>query len=219
MQPPKCALIPPFWGVFGFFCLLIGSRARCARPPIEDANMTAFLFFLFLFFFSSSFVVTWSRALLDGKILDLVCSGDSAHASKVMRGGLTAKGVRVFTQQHCLPLIFPTSPRPFALLSIQVGQKWPRFVCGKSPLASAVSGLHMHVTVMTFVAELSRCRVSERLRTSPIRRWCLRTVALSSACWCVGVLGSASHPRQLAYIRACVINKQDLKAYYLCVHS
>lgn len=38
------------------------------------------------FFFSSA--VTWSRALLDGKILDLVCSGDSTQACKVIRRGL-----------------------------------------------------------------------------------------------------------------------------------
>lgn len=45
----------------------------------EDANMTAV-------FFSSA--VTWSRALLDGKILDLVCSGDSTQACKVIWKGL-----------------------------------------------------------------------------------------------------------------------------------
>lgn len=37
-----------------------------------------------VFFFS---VVTWSSALLDGKILDLVCSGDSTQPSKVIQGG------------------------------------------------------------------------------------------------------------------------------------
>lgn len=37
--------------------------------------------------------------------------------------------------------------------------------------------------------------------------------------WRPSVLGSASHLRQLAYIRAFVINKQDFKAYYLCVES
>lgn len=31
--------------------------------------------------------------------------------------------------------------------------------------------------------------------------------------WCKCVLGLASHPRQLAYIGAFVINKQDFKAY------
>lgn len=77
----------------------------------------------------------------------------------------------------------------------------------------------MHVTVMTFLTECSQFRVSECLRNNQIKRLYMHTVALSNACWCVGVLGSASHPRQLAYIRACVINKQDLKAYYLCVHS
>lgn len=34
-----------------------------------------------------SFVVTWSSALLDGKILGLVCSGDSTQPSKVIQGG------------------------------------------------------------------------------------------------------------------------------------
>lgn len=36
---------------------------------------------------SRSSVVTWSSALLDGKILDLVCSGDSTQPSKVIQGG------------------------------------------------------------------------------------------------------------------------------------
>lgn len=45
------------------------------------------------------------------------------------------------------------------------------------------------------------------------------TPVLSLHHWCASVLGSASHLRQLAYIRAFVINKQDFKAYYLCVES
>lgn len=50
---------------------------------------------VFLFFFFSlsrspfrSSVVTWSSALLDGKILDLVCSVETVHnPSKVIEGG------------------------------------------------------------------------------------------------------------------------------------
>lgn len=42
-------------------------------------------------FFSSS-VVTWCSALLDGKILDLVCSGDSTQPSKVIQGGGLCEG-------------------------------------------------------------------------------------------------------------------------------
>lgn len=37
--------------------------------------------------FLTSSVVTWSSALLDGKILDLVCSGDSTQPSKVILRG------------------------------------------------------------------------------------------------------------------------------------
>lgn len=42
-------------------------------------------------FFSSS-AVTWCSALLDGKILDLVCSGDSTQPSKVIQGGGLCEG-------------------------------------------------------------------------------------------------------------------------------
>lgn len=34
-------------------------------------------------------VVTWSSALLDGKILALVCGGDSAQPRKVIQGGFS----------------------------------------------------------------------------------------------------------------------------------
>lgn len=60
------------------FISLIESHIQRAPLSIEDANMTAFFF---------SFVVTWSSALLDGKILDLVCSGDSTQPCKVIQGG------------------------------------------------------------------------------------------------------------------------------------
>lgn len=41
------------------------------------------------FFPPSSSVVTWCSALLDGKILDLVCSGERTHtASQSLREGL-----------------------------------------------------------------------------------------------------------------------------------
>ncbi len=47
----------------------------------------------------------------------------------------------------------------------------------------------------------------------------LMDVIVTVHCLSVSVLGSVSHPRQSAYIRAFVINKQDFKAYYLCVDS
>lgn len=69
------------------FIVLIGSRVQCAPLSIEDANMTAFFFLSPSLSHSLSFVVTWSSALLDGKILDLVCSGDSTQPSKVIQEG------------------------------------------------------------------------------------------------------------------------------------
>lgn len=60
-------------------CIFLFERHIFNAPlSMEDANMTAF--------FPSS-VVTWSSALLDGKILDLVCSGDSTQPSKVILRG------------------------------------------------------------------------------------------------------------------------------------
>lgn len=40
------------------------------------------------FFLPSSPAVTWCCALLDGKILDLVCSGERTHTSQSLREGL-----------------------------------------------------------------------------------------------------------------------------------
>lgn len=81
----------------------------------------------------------------------------------------------------------------------------------------------MHYVASGFLIEIyrSQCRVSFKKK----KRFNVHyfpshmQVIVSVHYWCVSVLGSASHPRQLAYIQAFVINKQDFKAYYLCVHS
>lgn len=74
--------------------------------------MTAF------FFFSS--VVTWSSALLDGKILDLVCSGDSTQPSKVIQGG--------FFEGRLSP--YPATLSTFSFfMSLRPTQTWPGHLC------------------------------------------------------------------------------------------
>lgn len=120
------------------FIVLIGSRVQCAPLSIEDANMTAF-------FFSPPLSLTRSPLWSRGPARYLMekywiwCVVETVHNPVKSFRKDFSKGVWVFTQQHCLPLIFfmsrsatPQKHVANPLWHFEV-VCWSNAVCAESP--------------------------------------------------------------------------------------
>lgn len=140
----------------------------------------------------SSDVVTWPSALLDGKILALVCSRDSTQPRKVIQGGFFEGRLSLYPAT--LPWLFSVDVFLMSKLNMKPGnghRDWQ---------VELQSNYQSSCTTVTQAYSFTFCASCMFLCT-------------------VRVLGSAWHFSQLAYIRGSVINKRCFKAYYLCVHS